>query len=406
MDGDLLAQQIPYGVHRDDWLRVRQLDVLMGYTTLTVAINLTGSFAMAAFLLQSLAPLLVLSWVGAGVLLAVVRFVQRHRFRIWRSDEPPAVDQVDRWRRFYVLTTVVTGAHWGLLAILLYPASSLVQQVFMAFVLCGVSAASVPIYSVGRISFLAFAVPALLPLSARLFYEQGEPQMAMGFMMLLFFAALWVASRETGRIVRTNMSLSHALHHQATHDSLVGLVNHGEFQRRLTYVADVCRAGSEPFALIFIDLDLFKRVNDAGGHAVGDEMLCRIGDVLRKTVRRADTAARVGGDEFAIILESCGKREALRVAHAVLEGISGLTVAEADQVFRVGASIGIAYSKDGKNTARQMLHAADRACYAAKEAGRNRIEVAAATSQLSSTGRFELLRDLAGMSQRTKAYID
>ena len=87
--------------------------------------------------------------------------------------------------------------------------------------------------------------------------------------------------------------------------------------------------------------------------------------------------------------------EGLRVAHAVLEGISGLTVAEADQVFRVGASIGIAYSKDGKNTARQMLHAADRACYAAKEAGRNRIEVSAATGALHTTGRFDLVKAAA-----------
>ena len=147
--------------------------------------------------------------------------------------------------------------------------------------------------------------------------------------------------------MRTNMALSHALHHQATHDSLVGLVNHGEFQRRLDHVADLCKANGAPFALIFIDLDLFKRVNDAGGHAVGDEMLCRIADVLRSTVRKTDIAARVGGDEFAVILESCGKREALRVAQNVLNGIAELTVTESDQEFSVGASIGIAYSRDG-----------------------------------------------------------
>ena len=395
MDSDLLAQQIPAGVSRDDWLRVRQLEVLMGYTTLTVVINLVGTVAMAAFLVQALAPVLVFSWVGLGVVIGVARLLQRRRFRAWRSDSGPATNRVDRWRSIYVITTVITGAHWGLLAIFLYPSDSLVQQVFMAFVLSGVSAASVPIYSVGRMSFLAFALPALLPLAVRLFLEQGEPQMAMGAMVILFFGALWVAARETGRIVRSNMALSHALHHQATHDSLVGLVNHGEFQRRLESVAEVCRAGGAPYALIFIDLDLFKRVNDAGGHAVGDEMLCRIGDVLRRTVRKADTAARVGGDEFAIILESCGKREALRVAHAALDGIADLRVTEAGQVFKVGASIGIAYSKDGRNSARQMLHAADRACYAAKEAGRNRIEVAAATAQMHTTGRFDLVKAAA-----------
>jgi diguanylate cyclase (GGDEF)-like protein len=317
---------------------------------------------------------------------------QRRRFRNWRHNHQADPDGVARWRRVYVLTTILTGSHWGLLAILLFPRDLLVQQVFMAFVLSGISAASVPIYSVGRVSFLAFAAPALLPLAGRFFYHQGEPQMALGAMVLLFFCALWLASRETGRIVRTNMALSHALHHQATHDSLVGLVNHGEFQKRLAHVAEVSRANVQPFALIFIDLDLFKRVNDAGGHALGDEMLRRIGGVLRNTVRKADTAARVGGDEFAIILESCGHREAMRVGREVLDGISQLSVEDGDRDYRIGASIGIAYSRDGSNSARQLLHAADRACYAAKEAGRNRIEVAAATAELHTTGRFDLVK--------------
>ena len=124
-------------------------------------------------------------------------------------------------------------------------------------------------------------------------------------------------------------------------------------------------------------------------------MLRRIGGILRNTVRKADTAARVGGDEFAIILESCGHREAMRVGREVLNGISGLSVDDGDRNYRVGASIGIAYSRDGSNPARQLLHAADRACYAAKEAGRNRIEVAAATAELHTTGRFDLVKAAA-----------
>ncbi len=395
MDRDLLDQQIPYGVSRDEWLRVRQLEVLVGYTTLTVVINLVGALAIAAFLVQLMPLAALVGWLALGLMLTVVRWEQRRRFRRWRASEQPGPAGVARWRRAYVWTTVLTGVHWGLAAVLLYPEDSLVQQVFMAFVLSGISAASVPIYSVGRISYLAFSAPALLPLAARFFFQQGEPQMAMGAMVVLFFCALWLASRETGRIVRTNMALSHVLHHQATHDSLVGLVNHGEFQRRLVHVAEACRATAVPYALIFIDLDLFKRVNDAGGHALGDEMLCRIGDVLRQTVRKADTAARVGGDEFAIILEDCGKPEALRVAHDVLSGIAGLSLIGAGREFRVGASIGIAYSKDGRNSARQMLHAADRACYAAKESGRNRIEIAAATAAFHTTGRFDLVKAAA-----------
>ncbi len=395
MDRDPLAHQIPYGISRDNWVRVRQLDVLMGYTNLSVAINLVGAAAIAASLLQTLNPILVLSWTGLAAGLALARLRQGRRFRDWRANPRANLGGIAHWRRIYMWTTVLTGAHWGALPIVLYPADSLMQQVFMAFVLSGISAASVPIYAVGQRSFIVFVLPTLLPLAARLLAEGGEPQMAMGGMVLLFLCALLLAARETGRVVRTNMALSHTLHHQATHDSLVGLVNHGEFQRRMLYVSDLCNASGEPFALIFIDLDLFKQVNDTGGHAVGDEMLCRIADVLRSTVRKTDVAARVGGDEFAVILESCGKREALRVAHNVLRGIADLTVTGSDQVFRAGASIGIAYSRDGRNTAREIMHAADRACYAAKEAGRNRIEIAAATAELRTTGRFDLVKAAA-----------
>lgn len=399
MERDIEVHQIPYGVTREDWQRVRQLEVLFSYTSLTVVINLVGAAAMAAFLLQSLSVALVLGWLGFGVILAGARWEQQRRFQRWRRRERPSPGGSDRWRRVYILTTVLTGIHWGLLAIGLFPEESLVQQVFVAFVLSGISAASVPIYSVGRVSFVAFAAPALLPLAGRFVFQQGEPQTAMGAMVVLFFCALWLASRETGRIVRTNMALSHALHHQATHDSLVGLVNHGEFHRRLAYVAEISRAACLPYALIFIDLDLFKQVNDDGGHALGDEMLCSIGDVLRSTVRKADTAARVGGDEFAIILEACGKQEALRVANGALDGIAELSLTKAGREFRVGASIGIAYSKDGGNSAREMLHAADRACYTAKESGRNRIEVAAATISMHTTGRFELVKAAAASAR-------
>ena len=200
--------------------------------------------------------------------------------------------------------------------------------------------------------------------------------------------------------------MSHALHYRATHDSLVGLVNHGEFQRRLVDLAQLSKTSQKPYSLIFIDLDLFKRVNDVGGHSVGDRMLREIGKILRAKVRKGDTAARVGGDEFAILLEDCGKREALRVASSVLSAISGFSLEHQDHAYRIGASIGVAYSADGSHSASQMLRAADQACYDAKEAGRNRIEVAAATGGMDSTGRFELLRDLAAMSQRVTALAE
>ena len=386
-------------------MKVRQLEILYGYTHLLVLVNLVGAVVVSAFLRHVVHSPSLAVWFLFGLSLAGARIAAQRAFNRDRQLLAAKIP-VTKWRHMYLFLAAATGMQWGLTAVLIYPENSLTYQVFVAFICGGVTAASVPIYSVGRLSFAIFALPALMPLACRFLIEFQDVQMALGVMLVLFVLALLFSAHETGRVIRTNMALSHALYYRATHDSLVGLVNHGEFQRRLVDLAEVAKSSRQPYALIFIDLDLFKRVNDAGGHITGDRMLCEIGKILRTKVRKIDTAARVGGDEFAVILEDCGKPEAVRIARSLLNAISGFTLEHKDCTYRVGASVGVAYSKDGQNTASEMLRAADQACYVAKEAGRNRIEVAAATSRLGSTGRFELLRELAGMSQRTKAYID
>ena len=396
---------IPHGIDREAWLQLKKLDILYSYANLSVLINLVGAVTVAAFLRTEVAQAPLTVWFLFGLTLAGARIASRHQYDTQRHLRGERID-ISRWRYVYLVITILTGLHWGLMSALIYPADSLTHQLFVTFIVAGVTAASVPVYSTGSLSFAGFVIPALLPLAARFFYHFEEPYMAMSVMIVLFALALLVAAAQTGSIIRSNMALSHALHHQATHDSLVGLVNHGEFQRRLQTVAGISKAGNRPFALIFIDLDLFKRVNDAGGHSVGDRFLVEIGNILRQKVRKADTAARVGGDEFAVILEDCGADEAQRVSSDILRAISSFVLQYEGESFRVGASIGVAFSDSGGHSASQMLRAADQACYAAKEAGRNRIEVVKASEGMDSTGRFELLRDLAGMTDRVRPAID
>jgi diguanylate cyclase (GGDEF)-like protein len=397
--------KIPHGIDGEAWLQLKKLDVLYGYANLSVLINLLGAVTAAAFLRSVVSQASLTFWFVFGLTLAGARIASRHGYDTQRQIRGERIDY-QRWRSIYVIITILAGLHWGLMAALIYPADSLTHQLFVTFIVMGVAAACVPVYSTGTLSFAGFVLPALLPLAARFFYHGEEPYLAMGVMIILFAAVLLVAGAETGRIIRSNMALSHALHHQATHDSLVGLVNHGEFQRRLQTVAGLANARSQQYALIFIDLDLFKRVNDAGGHSVGDRFLVEIGNILRQKVRKADTAARVGGDEFAVILDDCGPEEAQRVASSILRAITGFVLQYDERTFQVGASIGVTYSDKGANSASQMLRAADQACYTAKEAGRNRIEMVKASAGMDSTGRFELLRDLAGITDRIRPAID
>ena len=162
----------------------------------------------------------------------------------------------------------------------------------------------------------------------------------------------------------------------ASHDELTGLVNRREFELRLAEELGE-RAGAEPAAALFIDLDRFKAVNDSGGHAAGDAVLKSIAGVLLARARSHDTVARVGGDEFAVLLRGCDPRAAERIAASIcsrvaehrLEWDTGVQL----QSLSVGASVGIVAIDATFGSVKDVLKAADEACYEAKRAGRGTV---------------------------------
>ena len=132
-------------------------------------------------------------------------------------------------------------------------------------------------------------------------------------------------------------------------------------------------------------------INDTGGHAAGDEALRRIGHLLKTHLRPNDTGARLGGDEFAVLLPGCPRERAERIAGKILAAIDEFVLHwERGKTFRVGASIGLAYSESGQHDAAALLRAADAACYAAKTGGRGRIETYEASANYEPSGRFEI----------------
>ncbi len=165
---------------------------------------------------------------------------------------------------------------------------------------------------------------------------------------------------------------------QATHDPLTGLVNRGEFERRIQKAIDNTGDLGNQHALAYLDLDKFKIVNDTCGHAAGDELLKQITGLLRVVLRANDTLARLGGDEFGVLLESCPPYFAIQVAENLRSIIGDFHFSWEDQVFSIGVSIGLV--NFGGNDPQQfgcdeLLRTADTACYAAKDLGRNRIHI-------------------------------
>ncbi len=165
------------------------------------------------------------------------------------------------------------------------------------------------------------------------------------------------------------------LAYQATHDALTGLINRGEFERRLARVLETANMSQGEHALCYMDLDQFKVINDTCGHMAGDELLRQLGKVLSASVRKRDTLARLGGDEFGVLIEHCSLRQARRVANKIRSAVADFHFAWATQTFRIGVSIGLVPISETSENVATLLSAADSACYAAKDEGRNRVHV-------------------------------
>jgi diguanylate cyclase (GGDEF)-like protein len=187
----------------------------------------------------------------------------------------------------------------------------------------------------------------------------------------LLFSTL-VAHTVIVRISEKNRQLAY----QATHDPLTGLINRREFEIRVERAIAHARAQAATHALLYLDLDQFKIVNDTCGHAAGDELLQQLAQILLSTVRHRDTLSRLGGDEFGMLLENCPLDKAVEIANNLLKSIEGYQFTWSESTFTLGISIGIVPIDRSTTDIASAMSAADSACYIAKESGRNQVQIA------------------------------
>jgi diguanylate cyclase (GGDEF)-like protein len=165
------------------------------------------------------------------------------------------------------------------------------------------------------------------------------------------------------------------LSYQASHDMLTGLINRREFEIRLERALLSAQQQGREHALCYMDLDQFKIVNDSCGHVAGDELLRQLTLQLQHEVRERDTLARLGGDEFGLLLENCPAEKAMEIAEIMRLTVQNFRYAYNGKSFLVGVSIGMVMLNQDSDNVTSLLTAADAACYAAKDNGRNRIHL-------------------------------
>ena len=202
------------------------------------------------------------------------------------------------------------------------------------------------------------------------------------------------------RDVTKERRLKRALSFQASHDALTGLINRREFDGRLHSALQSARDGDATHALLYVDLDQFKVVNDTCGHSAGDRLLRDVTALLQQQVRSADLIARLGGDEFGILVQHCSLEQATRIADQIRQAVRDYRFSWEQHTASIGASIGVVAITHESESVASLLSAADIACYAAKDAGRNRVHV---YDSSAASGRH---REMYWVSRVTRAVDD
>lgn len=202
-------------------------------------------------------------------------------------------------------------------------------------------------------------------------YQKRISDIILFLSLAAFFIALYIAQL----VIRETSKKNSEIHFQATHDELTKLVNRKEFNHRLEEAFNTARDNHENHALCFLDLDKFKTVNDSCGHKAGDELLIQLTRIIKDNIRSHDTLARIGGDEFGLLLEGCSLEKAIEIAEGVVGLIKNYEFNWQHKKFHVGVSIGLVMIDHNTEDIEIALSQADIACYAAKDMGRNQVHI-------------------------------
>lgn len=213
----------------------------------------------------------------------------------------------------------------------------------------------------------------------------GEPLMlVVGLQIPLYLIAMTAACFKLNRMLIATMRAERENDYHARHDPLTGLANRAELVNTLKARLSIHTALGNPLAVLYLDLDGFKAVNDTHGHAVGDRLLEAVADRLRHTLREGDLPARLGGDEFVMLTAGRTVDETVTLSQRLIDVIGATYDLGLNEPIRIGASVGIAMAPEYGGEAEDLLAAADAALYMAKSAGGSRCQLASIHATLKT----------------------
>ncbi len=369
---------------------------------LSFVANTVNAILLAAIQLQAFGPWTVAPWAAAALVVIAARWLD---FRAYHGDRE-ARDSA-HWERRATAGAVASGIIWGFAGGFLFPADDMARQAVLAFVLAGMAAGAVTTLSSLRFAVSAFLALTLLPLMINFLAIGTGMGLIMGFMTLLFLGSLHITARRMNHTIMESLEMRHAnelaerhTRHQAHYDELTHLPNRRLLGERMGQELARSRRHGDMGALLFLDLDHFKNINDSLGHPAGDQVLKQVAQRLRQRVRGEDTAARLGGDEFVVLLSDLGDSEAQAGKEAgafatELQRILSHTPYHAQgHELHVSTSIGITLFPVGEEDSDDLLRQADTAMYSAKSGGRDTVCFYRTDMQQAVNRRLQAEKDL------------
>ena len=318
---------------------------------------------------------LLLAWFSALFLTAMARLIL---FLQYRKISPEG-EEVLIWEKPYFITLMLTSVTWGIGSLFIMPEDSQVHQIVIFSFMIALAGGATSLYSSHSTMTLATVAVILLPVTVYFFMNGGYVYVGMAAAAVLFFISCLRATQFLSQTLNRNFLMTRQLEisnkeaeRLARIDDLTGLYNRRAFYEYGALLANNSKRNTDELSMINMDIDNFKLINDTFGHAAGDDVLKQVGQVLLQRLRKSDIYARIGGEEFGMLLPMTSLDQATQLAEQLRQAIEKMSFVTGDENFTITASFGVA---TGSYDVDVLVRRSDQVMYTSKESGRNMVNV-------------------------------
>lgn len=354
-------------------VQIDKLQLLYQQSYPAVYVSTFAALILIAMLWPVQDHTILLTWLTVLIITALIRICLFIRYR----QVMPQGRHVLVWEKPYFITLTLTTLTWGVGSLYIMPVDSNAHQAIIYCALIGFSGGAFSYYSAHRVMTLATIVILLAPATLRFVISGDQLMVGLAILAFIFFLSAVRATKGISSALQQNFLMTHELEiskanaeELARIDELTRLYNRRAFYESGKRLVSYCQRHNEMISVIVMDIDNFKDINDSFGHAAGDAALEHISKLLRLRFRKSDVAARIGGEEFGILLPAANTETAEQLAEELRQGIEETSITFDEKIIKVTASIGVT---SGDSDLDILVKHADIAMYRAKEYGRNRV---------------------------------